>query len=92
MPREGSAGPIAAVRVRSGCGSSADPQDVASREQVREFKEAFGFFNSQNPADTELTADEIFEVMTRFEPHKEVDIKVRAGRIVLPVSPRLTSR
>lgn len=46
--------------------------------QVREFKEAFGFFNSQNPADTELTADEVFEVMTRFDPHKEVDIKVRS--------------
>ena len=47
--------------------------------QVREFKEAFGFFNAQNPKDTELSADDIFEVMTRFEPHKEIDIKVRSA-------------
>ncbi len=78
MPREGSAGQITAVCVQSGRRVSADPQSVvASREQVREFKEAFGFFNAQNPGDTELSADEIFEVMTRFEPHKEIDIKVR---------------
>ena len=49
---------------------------------MREFKEAFGFFNAQNPGDTELTADEIYEVMTRFDPHKELDIKVSPGRAV----------
>ena len=43
--------------------------------QVREFKEAFGFFNAQNPRANELSAHEIFDVMTRFEPHKDLDIK-----------------
>jgi hypothetical protein len=45
--------------------------------QVREFKEAFGFFNAQNPRDTELSAGDVYDVMTRFEPHKDIDIKVR---------------
>ena len=48
--------------------------------QVREFKEAFGFFNSQNSRDTELTVDEIFDVIAKFEtaqPGKEVLPKVR---------------
>eukprot|EP01047_Picozoa_sp_COSAG01_P068934 COSAG01_NODE_10076_length_2250_cov_3.924861_5_plen_60_part_00 len=47
--------------------------------QVREFKEAFGFFNSINARDTELTVAEIHEVMARFEPHREIEAKVRCS-------------
>ena len=43
---------------------------------MREFKEAFGFFNAQNPRDTELSAHDVYDVMTKFDPHAEVDIKV----------------
>ena len=43
--------------------------------QVREFKEAFGFFNAQNPRENELSAGEVLDAMTRFEPHKDLDIK-----------------
>ena len=55
---------------------------------MREFKEAFGFFNSQNSRDTELTVDEIFDVIAKFEtaqPGKEVLPKVR--RSPLPLEP-----
>ena len=43
--------------------------------QVREFKEAFGFFNAQNTRENELSAGEVLDAMTRFEPHKDLDIK-----------------
>ena len=43
---------------------------------MREFKEAFGFFNSINSRDTELSVGEIHDVMARFEPHREIDAKV----------------
>ena len=46
--------------------------------QVREFKEAFGFFNAHNPGENELSAHDVYDVMTKFEPNAEVDIKVSA--------------
>ena len=58
---------------------------------MREFKEAFGFFNSQTPGDTELSAEDVFEVMTRFDPHKDIDIKVSPHSERHPSLPRLFS-
>lgn len=57
------------------------------RNQVREFKEAFGFFNSINSRDTELSVDEIHEVMARFEPHREIEPKVRLLALELSAPP-----
>ena len=57
----------------------------AALGQVREFKEAFGFFNSQNRKEPDLTAAEILQVVMKFAPESEVNIKVCTCVIFLPV-------
>ena len=49
---------------------------------MREYKEAFGYINSINSRDTELSVDEIHDVMLRFNPDMEIDAKEVAALIL----------